>query len=65
MLGAQIHEREAYRALFSFGGGLSGLDPAHVTNLPAAASNASAYLAEVVSILKSGVAPKEAMETAR
>jgi chromosome partitioning protein len=61
----QLHEREAYRALFSFGGGLSGLNPAQVTNIPAAAANAAAYLAEVVSLLKPGVEAKPAMALAR
>jgi chromosome partitioning protein len=48
----RIHEREAYRAIFSFGGTLSGLDPAQVRNIPAAVENAQAFAAEVVSILK-------------
>jgi hypothetical protein len=30
MFGTQIHEREAYRALFAFGGTLTDLDPAQV-----------------------------------
>jgi len=41
MFGTQIHEREAYRALFAFGGTLTDLDPAQVANLPAARLNAS------------------------
>ncbi len=48
----QIHEREAYRALFSFGGTLESLDPRHVSNLTAAVVNARAYAGEVVSLLR-------------
>ena len=51
MFDAQIHEREAYRAIFSFGGTLSGLDPAHVSNLPAAINNARLFTAETISKL--------------
>ena len=51
MLTSQIHEREAYRALFSFGGTLAGLDPTQVTNIPAAIANARAFASEVVSML--------------
>ena len=45
-------EREAYRAIFSFGGSLSSLDPAEVSNVPAAILNAHAFVAEVLSMLK-------------
>lgn len=51
MFDAQIHEREAYRAIFAFGGTLSGLDPAQVANLPAAISNARIFTAETISKL--------------
>jgi len=49
----QIHERDAYKALFSFGGGLESLDPSQVSNLDNAIANAREYAAEVVAILKS------------
>jgi chromosome partitioning protein len=52
MLNTQIHEREAYRAVFSFGGTVATLDSSQVTNIPAAAENARAFAAEVVSLLK-------------
>jgi chromosome partitioning protein len=52
MFGAQIHEREAYRALFAFGGTLADLDPAQVANLTAARANARAFAAEVIERLK-------------
>jgi chromosome partitioning protein len=48
----RIHEREAYRALFSFGGTLSSLDPTQVRNISAAVDNARAFAAEVVKLLK-------------
>jgi chromosome partitioning protein len=48
----QIIEREAYRAIFAFGGTLSSLDPAQVTNITAAIVNAHAFAAEVLSKLK-------------
>lgn len=47
----QIHEREAYRALFSFGGTLETLDRAQVGNLDRAITNAREFAAETVSIL--------------
>ena len=60
-----VHEREAYRALFSFGGTVSSLNPRHVSNLDAAISNARAYASEVVSMLRTTVAQTEpAMEVA-
>ncbi len=52
VLETQIHERDAYRAIFAFGGTLSGLDPAQVTNIPAAVKNARAFAAEIVALLK-------------
>lgn len=48
----QILEREAYRALFSFGGALESLNRAHVSNLDGAIANARAFAAEVVSTLR-------------
>ena len=48
----QIHERDAYRAIFAFGGTLSHLDPSQVTNIKAAITNAKAFAAEVVGMLK-------------
>jgi len=48
----QMHEREAFRAIFSFGGTIQTLQPSQVSNLTAAASNARAFAAEVVAILR-------------
>lgn len=48
----QIHEREAYRALFSFGGTLEKLNPQQVSNLDAAVINARAFAGEVIGMLR-------------
>jgi chromosome partitioning protein len=47
-----IHEREAYRALFSFGGTLESLNPNAVSNLGAAIINARAFAGETVAMLR-------------
>ena len=47
----RLHDREAFRALFSFGGTLAGLDPAGVRNVSAAVENAQAFAQEVVAVL--------------
>jgi chromosome partitioning protein len=52
MFGSQIHERDAYRAIFSFGGTLADLDPAQVSNLPAAKLNARSFAGEIIETLK-------------
>jgi chromosome partitioning protein len=59
MFGSQIHEREAYRAMFAFGGTLAGLDPTQVGNLPAAKANARAFAAEVLEKLKANAPAKQ------
>lgn len=48
----QMHEREAYRAIFSFGGTVETLRPDQVGGLEAAIKNARAFAAEVVAMLK-------------
>jgi chromosome partitioning protein len=64
MFGTQIHERDAYRAVFSFGGTLSGLEPSQVSNIKAAAANAKAFAAEVVGLLKNNVPAQKVAEIA-
>lgn len=59
VMAAQMHEREAFRAIFSFGGTLDTLPPSQVSNLAAAAANAHAVAAEVVSILRATSRNKE------
>lgn len=46
-----LHERDAFRAIFSFGGTLSGLNANLVRNIPAAIRNARAFMAEAASLL--------------
>jgi chromosome partitioning protein len=64
MFAAQIHEREAYRAMFAFGGTLSGLDPKEVTNIRAAVTNARAFVGEVLALLKGAPVTAAAAEVA-
>jgi chromosome partitioning protein len=51
LFGTPLHDRDAFRAIFSFGGGLSGLNPAAVGGVPAALNNASQFVAEAVGML--------------
>ncbi len=55
VLETQMHERDAFRAIFAFGGSLSGLDRSQVGNVPAAITNARAFAAEVLAVLKGSV----------
>ena len=55
--GTQMHEREAFRAIFSFGGTVNDLSPAQVSNLQAAAANAQAFASEVVGLLRQAEEP--------
>jgi chromosome partitioning protein len=64
MLEAQLNERDAYRALFAFGGTLSGLDSAQVSNIPAAIMNARIFSNEVVKMLKTDMPVALAKEMA-
>jgi chromosome partitioning protein len=64
MFGTQIHEREAYRAVFAFGGTLANLDPTQVANLPAARNNARAFAGEVIETLKANTPVKQREEVA-
>ena len=54
VLETQMHERDAFRAIFSFGGSLSGLDRGQVGNVATAIANARAFAAEVLAVIKSG-----------
>jgi len=58
----QLHEREAYRALFSFGGSLSSLPTREVANLGAAVANAQAFTAETVAMLRAIHQPEQFRE---
>jgi len=56
----QLHERDAFRAIFSFGGTLESLDPAQVGNVTAAVGNARAFAAEVLTMLRASQAAEVA-----
>jgi chromosome partitioning protein len=51
----QMNERDAFRAIFSFGGTLEALDPAQVGNVAAAIGNARAFASEVIARLREAV----------
>jgi len=50
----RLHERDAFRAIFSFGGTLRTLTTAQARNIPAAIENADAFTGEVIKMLKAG-----------
>ncbi|AME28760.1 ParA family protein [Burkholderia sp. PAMC 26561] len=52
MLNTELHEREAFKALFAFNQPLSHLDPKDVSNIDKAIANAEAYAAEVIGMLR-------------
>jgi chromosome partitioning protein len=52
VLVTRVHDREAFRSLFSYGGTLSGLSVKAVSNLPAAQENARQFVAEIVERLR-------------
>ena len=52
VLSTQMHERDAFKGLFAFGGSLAGLDRSQVGNVAAAQANARAFAAEILAILK-------------
>ena len=64
VLQTQMHERDAFRAIFSFGGSLSELDGGQVSNIKAAIINARAVAGEVLSILQPAKTERAAFEVA-
>lgn len=52
LFGTALHERDAFRAIFSFGGTLSNLDQGAVSNVPAALINARQFTAETIDMLR-------------
>ena len=54
-----MNERDAFRAIFAFGGSLSSLDTSQVSNVSAAVANARAFAAEVISLLPRTSASKK------
>lgn len=51
VMNVQLHDRDAFRALFGFGGTLHELDPNETRNIPSAVANAQAFTDEVLAIL--------------
>ena len=64
LFGTALNERDAFRAIFSFGGTLSGLDPSAVSNVQAALNNARQFTAETIDMLKRQAAPARQAEVA-
>jgi chromosome partitioning protein len=62
--GVHMHERDAYRAVFSFGGTLESLNPQKVSNVPAAIANAREFAAEVLGMLRRTVPADDATSEA-
>lgn len=61
----QLNERDAFRAMFSFGLGLDELDPEEVPNIAKAQVNARAFAKEVLEDLRrAGQGPNPALEEA-
>ena len=54
VLHTELHEREAFRAVFSFRQSLENLNPADVANLEKAIANAEAFAHEVIDRLRKG-----------
>jgi chromosome partitioning protein len=52
VLKTELNEREAFRAIFSFGEPLSHLDAKEVSNLDKATANAKEFTAEIINILR-------------
>jgi chromosome partitioning protein len=48
MFGTQLHERDPFRAIFAYGGTLSGLDPKQVRGIDPARGDVRKFANEVV-----------------
>ena len=57
MFGTQLHERDPYRAIFSFGGTLAGLDRKQVRGIETAQFDARRFSNEVISRVDALAAP--------
>jgi chromosome partitioning protein len=56
-LRTQMHEREAFKAIFSFGGTLESLDASQVSNRDAAIRNALELTGEILTLLREDAEP--------
>ena len=59
-----MHEREAFRAIFSFGGTLESLEASQVSNRDAAIKNAREFAGEILTLLRENAEPSLAREVA-
>jgi chromosome partitioning protein len=57
VMDARLFDREAFRAIFSFGGSLNSLKDKGMSNLPTALTNALEFTSEVVERLRNGNRP--------
>ena len=64
LLTTQLNEREAFRAIFSFGGSVEDLPPTNVPNIDKAVLNARSFTAEVVDLLRQHSTSKSIVEAA-
>jgi chromosome partitioning protein len=60
----QMNERDAFRAIFSFGGAVGALDPTQVGGVAAAVTNARLFTAEVIAKLRTETQAKQPEEAA-
>jgi chromosome partitioning protein len=60
----QMHERDAFRAIFSFGGTLETLDRQQVSNVDAAIANSRAFAGEVIAKLRKDMVQSESEKVA-
>jgi chromosome partitioning protein len=65
VLKAELHEREAFRAVFSFRQPLERLNPTEVGNLDKAIANAEAFASEVIGLLRAGQGTTNEQQTER
>ena len=56
----ELNEREAFRSLFSFGGGLQSLEASQVSGLDKAIDNAQRFMAETIQMLRAAKTPEAA-----
>jgi chromosome partitioning protein len=59
LFGTALHDRDAFRAIFSFGGALSGLNTTTVGGVAAALNNARQFTAEAIAMLTRRQRPAE------
>ena len=55
----EIHERDAFAAIFAAGGSVRSLDASEVNNLDAAIANVTAFAGEVIAKLKANQQPRQ------